>query len=444
MKADALTAVRQLARRALRRGLAQLPAETRFALVRRLVDCQPQPSGELVVKVAETSEELLGCFGLLHDAYVGSGFMQPRASGLRVTPWHALPTTTTVCALVDGEVVGTLSMVRDGVFGLPLQSAFDLSAVRAQPGKVAEISALAVRKDFRRTGGTILFPLMKFMYEYCTRYFDTRHLLIAVNPNKIEMYEALLFFERLSARVVEHYAFANGAAAVGAWLDLQHAPARFEAAYAGQPTKRDLYTYFVKTALPQLQLPARPYFTTNDPVMTPALLDEFFNRREPVFAQLGPRQRQLLQTVYDSPGYRSVLPLPDPCAGRPQRLRGHQRHSIRCPGWFVALDQDMARARLPLHLMEISGSGCRVELESQTLVPGTRGEMQVMLGPDRPSRVRVRVVRRAGSHAWGLAVDDADPAWRQCVATLEGSQTYRELSAPPTLPAMPAPAAVPA
>ncbi len=35
---------------------------------------------------------------------------------------------------------------------------------------------------------------MKFMYEYCTTFFDTRHLVIAVNPRHIEMYESLLFF----------------------------------------------------------------------------------------------------------------------------------------------------------------------------------------------------------------------------------------------------------
>ncbi len=97
--------------------------------------------------------------------------------------------------------MGTLSIVREGVFGFPLQSVFDLSTLRAQPGRIAEISALAVHPTFRKTGGTVLFPLMKFMYEYCTRFFDTRHLVIAVNPNRVELYESLLFFRRLQAQV---------------------------------------------------------------------------------------------------------------------------------------------------------------------------------------------------------------------------------------------------
>ena len=113
-------------------------------------------------------------------------------------------------------VVGTITIIRDGVFGFPLQAVFDLSSVRALTGNIAEISALAVHPDFRKTGGVILFPLMKFMYEYCKKYFDTRHLVIAVNPDRIELYESLLFFRRLPKSEVDSYDFANGAPAVGA------------------------------------------------------------------------------------------------------------------------------------------------------------------------------------------------------------------------------------
>ena len=98
-------------------------------------------------------------------------------------------------------------------------------------GKIAEVSALAVHKDFRKTGGAILFPLMKFMYEYCTTFFDTRHLVIAVHPTRIEMYESLLFFERLTENKVDNYDFANGAPAVGASLDLKHAPRKYREVY---------------------------------------------------------------------------------------------------------------------------------------------------------------------------------------------------------------------
>ena len=109
--------LRRALHRALRNGIAFLPQSLRFGIFRRMVDCDPDPDERLVLKVAETREELEACFSILHDAYVASGFMQQHASGLRVTPYHALPTTTTLCAKFDGRVVGTITIIRDGVFG---------------------------------------------------------------------------------------------------------------------------------------------------------------------------------------------------------------------------------------------------------------------------------------------------------------------------------------
>ena len=273
--------------KALRKLFGILPRDQRFAIYRSFVNCDPAPSARLQLKIAETQEELEACFRLLHDAYVNAGFMKPDPSGMRVTIYHALPTTTTLCAKYDGEVVGTLSLIRDSVFGFPLQSIFDLSGVRAKAGNIAEVSALAVNPKFRKTGGAILFPLMKFMYEYCVTFFDTRHLVIAVNPNRIEMYESLLFFRRLTANVVENYDFANGAPAVGAWLDLRHAPAIFKNVYGAKPARKNLDAYFTEVKLPNIQLPQRRYYTTNDPVLTPDLLDHFFQRPDHVFRQSG-------------------------------------------------------------------------------------------------------------------------------------------------------------
>ena len=226
--------------RTLRKVFSFFPRAVRFAVYRSFVDCDPNPDKRLVLKIAETKEELEACFKLLHDAYVGSGFMRPHPSGMRVTIYHALPTTTTLCAKFDNEVVGTISLIRESVFGFPLQSIFDLHAIREKKGRIAEVSALAVHPKFRRTGGFILFPLMKFMYEYSTNFFDTRHLVIAVNPNQIEMYESLLFFERLTENLVEKYDFVNGAPAVGASLDLDLAPEILKQVYGKKPRRKNL------------------------------------------------------------------------------------------------------------------------------------------------------------------------------------------------------------
>ncbi|WP_199873435.1 N-acyl amino acid synthase FeeM domain-containing protein [Ideonella sp. A 288] len=398
-------------------------------MFRSLVACDPSPDPRLELKIAETRDELEACFRLLHDAYVAAGFMVPDPSGMRVTPYHALPTTTTLCAKFEGRVVGTMTLIRDGVFGFPMQSAFDLTSVRAKRGQIAEVSALAIHPDFRTTGGWILFPLMKFMYEYCTRYFDTRHLVIAVNPDKIELYESILFFERLEAAVVDHYDFANGAPAVGATLDLHRAQQVFRQVYGRKSMRRNLYRYFVDVTLANIRAPVRPYHTTNDPVLTPALIDHFFNHCTSVFAQLDDRRRMLLRSIYDAGVYQSVLPtVKTPAA---VAWRRHPRYSVRCPAEFTP----MAGRQPPsvgLNVIEMSRRGFRAECASE-LQLGMAGHLHIELGTGRHGFVDCEAVHQIGRdrvREYGFKVVRQDEAWLECVVALEKGQTHSDLLQP--------------
>ena len=389
-----------------------------------MVDCNPAPDPRLSLGIASTQDELEGCFALLHDAYVSSGFMKPDPSGLRVTPYHALPTTTTLYAKFEEQIVGTLSIIREGVFGFPMQSAFDLTAVRAQPGRIAEISALAVHPDFRDTGGTILFPLMKFMYEYCTAYFDTRHLVIAVNPKHIEMYEALLFFQRLQADVVNSYDFANGAPAVGATLDLKVAPGLFHEAYEGRRPNKNLHHYFTMVTLPNIKFPERTYYTTNDPVMSPALLDHFFNQRTSVFQQLDERRRRLLKAIYHEESYRDVLPfvIDGPVFLEP--LRRHRRYSLKCPARLEYRTEDGNRV-VEMEVIDASLNGFLARAKSP-LPEQARGVVTVQLGVGllaETEAVVVRCITAKGGPYFGFRVESPDADWRRSIEGMEQHHT---------------------
>lgn len=412
----------------MRRTFARLPRNTRFGIYRAMIDCDPEPDPRLELKVAETQQELEDCFRILHDAYVASGFMKPAASGLRVTIYHALPTTTTLCAKYDGRVVGTMSMIREGVFGFPLQSVFDLSGVRAKQGQIAEISALAVHPDFRKTGGAILFPLMKFMYEYCTEYFDTRHLVIAVNPDKIELYESLLFFERLQENLVDKYDFANGAPAVGAALDLPVAKELFRRVYGKRKDRKNLHNYFVTLRLPHIKLPRRRYFTTNDPVLTPSILDHFFNQRSQVFAELDDRRKALLWTIYDQPEFRAVLPMLSGNTPDFHPMRRHQRFSLRCPA-ELWIELEGERRAIVMTVIEISLSG--FQAQSRLEIPlGARGAVKVDLGVHDRAELDVTVIRQHRSESgefYGFRIDEPDLAWRRCVSALETGHVAQDL-----------------
>ncbi len=403
----------------LRSAFAAFPTPLRFAAYRALVRCDPSPDPRLRLKIASTQAELEACFGLLHDAYVGSRFMQPHPSGLRVTPYHALPTTTTLCATFDGQVVGTLSIVREGVFGFPMQSAFDLSGVRRREGRIAEISALAIHPAFRQTGGTVLFPLMKFMYEYCMRFFDTRHLVIAVHPRRIELYDALLAFQRLQAQPVDEYDFANGAPAIGAALDLHAAPGVFKTIYGSRAPARNLHRYFVQSHLPNIEFPDRSYFTSTDPVLTPPLFDHFFRQRTDALSRLNPRQVHLLHSVYPSAAWKAVLPDLPASEATGAGLRRHRRFSMSCPA-TLTFDRGPRRLQTQARVIEVSKHGFQAAVNSD-LPEGARCLVDVALAVHESSRIEAVVARRVESvdgTLCGFRVDTPDAAWLRCIEFL--------------------------
>jgi GNAT superfamily N-acetyltransferase len=444
-----LTSFLRSFRRSARRVLASCPRPLRFAVIRGLIDCDPRPDPRLSFEIAQTQDDLEACFRILHDAYVAAGYMLPSPSGLRVTLYHALPTTTTLCAKFDGQVVGTISIIREGVFGFPLQSVFDLTSVRARGGRIAEISALAIDPAFRKTGGSVLFPLMKFMYEYCREMFDTRHLVIAVNPATVELYEALLFFDRLQQHTIERYDFANGAPAVGATLDLLTAPDAFARAYGGRQPKRDLHRYFVHTPLANIRRPERVLHLTNDPVMTPALLDHFFNRRTDIFETLDARRRLLLRSVYGEAEFDAVLPAADAADATgtpPSQLRRHRRFTFRCPA-SLRLSLTDARSSVHLSIVDLSEHGCRAECDGD-LPTGTEGLLVAELGHGIVAQVRAVVVRRellGITRYVGMRIDQPDAVWQGVVRSAQAGVTTADLAelrslvaATPSLVAVPA------
>lgn len=380
------------------------------------------------MKVAETQQELEDCFRLLHDAYVARGYMAAAESGLRLTPFHALPTTTTVCALWDGCVVGTVSIVHEGVFGFALQASFDISALREQPGQIAEVSGLAIHPDFARQGDKILFPLMKFVYLYASRCSDTRHLVIAVHPDDMEFYEALLCFQRLPGGLVQHYPFANGAPAVVAALDLRAAVDWLRRAYGRRKDRKNLYRYLVTPQAQQICLPARRYYTTNDPVLTPAALDYFFNRCSRVFADLDARRRALLWSVYDLPEFHAVLPVLHDVASSPPSTRRHQRFALRCPAEFRLRSEGADRA-IVFTVVEVSQSG--FQAHSRLGIPtGAEGTVKVELGANESATLDARVMRHhpgENGDFYGFMLKDADDTWLRCVSALETGQVARDL-----------------
>jgi len=290
----------------LRKGLAALPETLRQRAYRRCFQLNYNPPPHLKLKLAETQEELEAAFRVLNDCYIEQGFGQTQPSGIRVTLHHALPSTCTLIALWNSEVVGTVSIVKHNKFGLPMEKSFDLGRLRSNGRRVAEITCLSVRNDHRRVGGgDIYFPLIKFLYTYCVRCFGVDLMAVVLHPKHQDFYADLLGFEKIEEKVVPDYL---GAPAVGMFLDLEKAYERNAMIYADKPAERNLFRYIVNFEAPNFAYPCRDYFKISEPVMTPELLDYFFNRKTDIFSRLTDRDYQILLEDLGNDVVREIVP----------------------------------------------------------------------------------------------------------------------------------------
>lgn len=414
--------------RTLRRLAARWPASSRAALNRRMVACNLQPDPQLTLKVAESREELEACFELLQDPQLPAGGMVSDGPGLRVTAYHALPTTTTLCAMWQHKVIATVTVIRDGVFGLPLQNAVDLEVLRTSRGAVAELACLAIDPVFRGSSGEVLFPLLKFALSYCTQMTDIRHLVAAVPSSHVDLVEGVLCFDPIrESGHFDHVLMPHGAV-LAATLDLHAAPSVLRRIYRGLPPGRNLHHYFFELDLPNFKLPKRRYFTKNDPVMTPELLDHFFRQRTRMLATLDPRRVALLATLYQEGDAQNGAASGTEEALAAHPLRRHRRHALRAPA-ELHLQVDGAERIYVFDVIEVSRSGFQAESKLELPVHAT-GRARVQLGRHDWSTSEVSIVRCKQSgrrRFYGFELGQPDEAWHRCVAALESSQTARDL-----------------
>jgi hypothetical protein len=209
---------------------------------------------------------------------------------------------------------------------------------------------------------------------------------------------------------------------------LYKAPEVFQRTYSRKRTNKNLHNYFVKTVLPNIRVPSRRYFTTNDPVMTPDLLDYFFNQRTQVFEDLDTRQKSLLHAIYELEPYRHVLPpVPVPFTNQ-EILRQHTRFSVKCPG-TLSIVAPSDQETYEVMVTELSEFGFKA-VSSMQLPINTWCNASIQLGKTELSALKVMVVRRSEQETggvYGFKLAEPDLPWKKFVNAMHQGTTYDDL-----------------
>lgn len=391
-----------------------LPEPVRIAAVRKLARINSAwPSPSLEIKIADTEEELACAYRLLHASYVDAGFMTPDPSGMRVLPQHMLPETTTIVAKWDGNIIGTLSLIRDNPLGLPIDKIFDISTRRAGGRRIAEVSSLALDPRFRGQANRALFPLFRFVYHYARHYFGTSEFVIAVNPSTVDMYLSLMCFERLSSKT-KSYDFVNGAPAVGLFLDFESCEEKWKKAFAHLPEARNFLKYWSEIPThPGNRLPIRRYHSSSDPIVTPELLGNFFMEKAQLARRLKYEEIQVLRSAYPYPEFEAVLkPL----------LEFVPRKTLRMATQMKA---EIGPDRISGEVWNVSREGVLLRAQRNCLAIGQAVELAIWLNSTTKTKLQTRVRWSSPEGLFGLQITLPSVEWARMIEFLESDYGAR-------------------
>jgi len=237
----AVSAVGAPARRPERFGAPRQTGSARRVPVER-------PGGrqrEAAIRIAQSRGELYGAFRLVYEAYLRSDLARPNRLGMRVNRFNLLPTTEVFVAVERNRVICTMSLVRDGRRGIPMEAIYDqeVGCCRSQGISIAEVSCLADQQQ----GSNHSFPTLSRLMSFTAQVAKKRgvdELLIAVHPRHGRFYERFLAFEPIGDETT--YPMVQGNPAVALALDLNRLQVDHPRAYKrlfGVPFPAELLEY---------------------------------------------------------------------------------------------------------------------------------------------------------------------------------------------------------
>lgn len=349
--------------------LPYLSVSRRERLVRSWFPTPSSLPADLIFKRAETFSEIEQAFQLIHDSYVETGLAQEHPSSLRITKYHALPTTSILIVKKGDEVIATLSVILDSGMGLPVEQLWSISDLRQESVRIAEISSLAIKRGHRKQGGKLLLPLCAYMYSFCRTVLGVDTLVAVTHPRAGYFYSDVLLFSPLAGGQVKSYSQVRDNPAIGQFLSIGTAPEKYRETYGHLPEAFNLHKFFVREPFANFQFPAAEPVPLASRTYSPLVVEYFFKNQIDLLADLSPRERTVIANVYHLENYRSVLGLPTVQSDVPGRQ--HARFEILCNGRMSRRSRNaISRATV----LEVSRAGMKVRLHD-SLIPLELGDV---------------------------------------------------------------------
>jgi hypothetical protein len=385
---------------------SSIPVRLRHALLRERFALPKNLDADFQFKVARTQDELKAAYRILYESNLERGLCQSHSCGMHLIKHFALPTTTTLIATHQQQVVGTICIIRKGAFGLPMESAFDLSELQNRNQTLAEVCGLAIHSKFRHENGAVLYPMLKFCWEHIQKNMNLDCFVLAGPPEMNDFFEGLLGMLPLRSPSVRSYSFHNGKPAQGYFQWVRDVPKQLKELYGLDSLEKNLFHYFTNQKIKNFDLPARKFYKSIDPVMTPEMLKFFFIDQAEIISKLSTTERLDLAAAYPDTAYREIIPTVK-ILKSPHRVR----YDVNLKG------RALSHPNLGLTVLNVSQSGICLSTAAQLSGPV---QIRIQVAPNRISEVRgiIRWQDPARS-IYGIQLLMSDHYWSDFVNYME-------------------------
>lgn len=361
-------------KQAIKSLLMKLPATLRAPIMRSNLNLPYEIDQNLTFKPATSDAELKQAFQILHDSYVEVGLMKPSATRMRITSYHKQMTSLILVAKYQNEVVGTVTLIRDNPKGLPGDQIYNLSSLRENGRILTEVSALAIKKEWR---GQIFFPFMKYMIETMRHHFNTDTIIAIAHSQWSKFYEDILLFSPIATRTKDSYAFANNMQVSGSFLKLDEAYAVHSRVYARNRLNKNLFNFFWLHKFDHFQF----------------IDEEFYSMINPCF------QNTLIcaeHSTSNNRNYRLTSLLKAKLGGNGNSLSA-QVFNLSLQGLKLKLRQSENKATAPQEINSIV-------------------QLKIQLGPFCVSTISAQIIWQNPNQEMGLRILEADESWNEYFA----------------------------
>lgn len=392
-----------------------LPDVLRFKIVRNSIHIEPEALIEFKIKIAETKEELEQGFKLLYESYYEDGLMAENSVNLRITKYHILPTSNMIIALKGKEVIATVTHILDSPLGLPCDSNTDLKNLRKQSKRIAEISALAIKKEYRRNH-SLLFAVTRYLYHYAVNYAGVDTWVICIRKRVQDYYGALFFFTPTNEKSFK-YQFVNGVDAVVMNCNLSKLPELFKKHYDKQKPEKNLFKFYCVDDRSTLEkYPHSDFKTPTLPVLTPKLISYFFEQKLPILNELTDLEKREVLNSYFDVDYEKILSVTQ---NQNLDLRRNPRRVVTLDGTVFFIDENIKIKSAEASVLNVSLQGLLISC-NQSLTNQQPIQIQIKLSNSFKVRLKLEVLYQISEFKYATKIiGPINPAWQLYIEKLE-------------------------